>query len=181
MNAICISLQDMTMDPIHISEKPTLHPDCCCPISIPLIRLLSSMILSVRGMTISISSGSGLLEALLLRENYRINIHGIEVANSINRYLPDERMQPVHGTWDLSHAAKDAIAWLFVYPRDLGLIKKYIQAYGEGAVEHIIWIGPLADLAEIDVVLQESSWCQRSATSIGNDSVVLFVTQPGKQ
>ena len=161
------------MDLPQLSESVTLYSDCCCPLSKPLIFTLASSLPSQPGLIISIGSGSGLFEAYLLRESCQLNIHGVEVSGSINRYLPNERMHLVRGTWDLASLAKDALVWMFVYPRDLLIIKRYFQVYGMGAVRRIIWIGPLADLEELETVLSMEGWDIGPAKSIGHSSAVL--------
>ncbi len=58
-------------------------------------------------------------------------------------------METVNGTWDLYNSAHDAGSWIFVYPREAGLVNKYAQTFGQGSTKRVIWIGPLADLREI--------------------------------
>jgi len=161
------------MDHLQLSDRPTLYPDCCCSISRGLIQTLLFILPSDPELTISVGCGSGLLEALLLRESPKFNLHGVEVSSSVNRYLPEERMQLVPGTWALASSARDASAWIFVYPREVQLIKKYIQSYGKGVVRQIIWIGPLADREEVETMLLEQGWNTETTQSIGHGSVIL--------
>ena len=161
------------MDTPQLSGYPTLYPDCCCPISDVLIQMLASILPSDPDLTFSIGSGSGLLEALLLRESSYLNIHAVEVSADLNKYLPEERMQLVRGTWDLASSARQAATWLFVYPRDLELIRKYIQLYGNGGLRQIIWIGPQADLQEVEAILHQWAWIESELESIGHGSVML--------
>ena len=154
-------------------KVPTLHPDCCCPLSTTLIDGLVGILKSNPGWTLSIGSGSGLLEAFLLHHSPPVNVHAVEVSTAINKYLPDERLQIVRGTWDLASVAKDATAWMFVYPREIELIRKYIRAYSR-QVRQIIWLGPLADRDEVKEVLLSESWnLQGTVKSIGHGSCML--------
>ncbi len=161
------------MDHLQLSDRPTLYPDCCCSISRGLIQTLLSILPSDPELTLSVGSGSGLLEALLLRQSRKLNVHGVEVSSSVNKYLPEERTQLVAGTWALASSAKDASAWIFVYPREVQLIEKYIQSYGKGIVRQIIWIGPLADREEAETTLLEEGWNAETIQSIGHGSVIL--------
>lgn len=106
----------------------------------------------------SIGSGSGLLEALLLHEEPQLNIYGVEVSSAVNKYLLKERLRLVNGTWDLSSLAKTASTWIFVYPRDVSLVKKYAQTFGEDAVRQVVWIGPLSDFKECEAVFLGPDW-----------------------
>lgn len=93
----------------------------------------------------SIGSGYGLLEALLRKAPYSVDIIGVEVEPSPNRYLPEDAHRSVHGSRFLEPLAADAVMWLFVYPRRPGLLLEYLAQYGTGCVEKIVWIGPQAD------------------------------------
>ena len=155
-----------------LPEKSTLLPHCCCPISTSLIRKLASSLPLDPELTLSIGCGSGFAEAHLLRENPRLNLHGLEVSEGINKYLPEERMQIVRGTWDIASSAKDASAWMFIFPREIGLIGRYIQSQGDGKVKHIVWIGPLADCNEVKVVLLKHHWRQGAVEHIGLGSAL---------
>jgi hypothetical protein len=90
----------------------------------------------------SLGSGFGLLEALLLDSRHVI---GVEVKPSPNRHLPSTNHHTVHGSRFLDALAGEAAAWLFVYPRRVGLVDEYLAEYGSRAVQQIVWIGPQAD------------------------------------
>jgi hypothetical protein len=96
-------------------------------------------------LTLSIGSGFGLLEALLLAEPYHSHVVGVEVEPSSNMYLPATHHRVVYGTRFLEPLAAEASAWLFVYPRRVGLIDEYISQFGTGRVKQIVWVGPQAD------------------------------------
>ena len=155
-----------------LSDIAVLYPDCCCPISKSLIITLASSLAVNPDTVVSIGSGSGLLEAFLLQQSRHLDIYGVEVSGSINRYLPDVNMHIVRGTWDLSSLAQDAAIWIFVYPRDIQIIRRYFQLYGTGSVRRIIWIGPLADLQELEIALCIEGWKNGTLELIGHDSAM---------
>lgn len=138
------------MQPPQLSNTAVHYPDCCSSLSIPLISKLASLLPPDPALILSIGSGTGLLEALLLQHQSTINLRTVEVTKDVNKYMPEDLMRAVNGSWGLCHLAKEAAAWMFVYPRDVGLIKKYAQAFGQGSASTIIWIGPVADLQEVE-------------------------------
>ena len=118
-------------------------------------------------LTLSIGSGSGLLEHLLMSEAYSPNIHAVEISQEVNKYLSDERMQIVNGSWELSRTAKDAHAWLFVYPREVQLVKDYFRTYGDKQVGIVIWIGPMADVPDYQSLSVGGQWHEVSISQSG--------------
>ncbi len=126
--------------PIHLS-------DCCSSLSKSIIKRLASLLPSDPALTLSIGSGTGLLEALLLHQRPTLDLKAVEVPVANNKYLPADRVQIVNGYRDLCNLAADASAWMFVYPRDAWLLREYVQAFGtqRQKCELIIWIGPRAD------------------------------------
>ena len=142
-----------------LSDVAAHHPDCCSSLSKTLIAKIASLLPTKLGLALSIGSGAGLLEALLLDYRPTINLRAVEVSNDVNKYLPEDLMETVNGTWDLCNSAHDAGSWIFVYPREADLIKKYAQVFGQGSIKQVIWIGPLADLQEIqDTYLPSAIW-----------------------
>jgi hypothetical protein len=135
----------LTPLPSLLPEKPAVHPGCCLALSAPLLVHLVPLLAPSPRLTLSIGSGYGLLEALLLAEPYRLNIVGVEVQPSSNRYLPASHHRTVSGSRFLEPLAAESATWLFVYPRRVGLVDEYIAAYGDGDVETVVWIGPTAD------------------------------------
>lgn len=99
-------------------------------------------------MTLSIGSGSGVLEALLLHKHPELDLKAVEVPTSNNKYMPADRLEIVNGCRDLCDLAADASAWMFVYPRDVWLLREYVRAFGGQKCHLIIWIGPRADQLE---------------------------------
>jgi hypothetical protein len=134
-----------------LTQTPKAHPGCCLALSAPLIAYLHSLLPSAPQLVLSIGSGFGLLEALLLASPPTLlHIIGVEVDPSPNVYLPPSNHRTVYGTRFLEPLAGEATTWLFVYPRRVGLVNEYLTKYGEGSVKHIIWIGPRADWDDYD-------------------------------
>lgn len=132
-----------------LTEYSPIHlPDCCSSLSVPFLKLLASLLPSDSGLTLSIGSGTGLLEALLLHQRPTLDLKAVEVPTSNNKYMPADRIQIVSGYRDLCNLAADAKAWMFVYPSDVWLLQEYVQAFGGQKCHLIIWIGPRADQLE---------------------------------
>lgn len=146
------------MDLPELSECPSLHHDCCTSLSTKFVSRLASILPGSPALTLSIGSGSGLLEALLLNQRCDIRIQGVEVSSSVNSYLAKESICVVNGTWDLCPLAKEAKVWMFCYPKDIGLIGKYAQAFEESSTGFCIWIGPIADFYELEGQISLSTW-----------------------
>jgi len=128
-----------------LADKPAVHPGCCLALSAPLLAHLAALLGPSSNLILSIGSGYGLLEALLLAEPHCLDIVGVEVQPSSNRFLPASHHHTVSGSRFLDPRAAESAAWLFVYPRRVGLVDEYIAAYGDGTVERMVWIGPTAD------------------------------------
>ena len=129
-------------------HSPTHLPDCCSSLSVSLLKHLASLLPPDPALTLSIGSGSGLLEALLLYQRPAVDLKAVEVPTTNNKYMPTDRFQTVNGYRDLCDSAADASAWMFVYPRDVWLLREYVQAFGGQKCHLIIWIGPRADQLE---------------------------------
>lgn len=169
---LCFSFP--TLLPLHLHPPPTMelpqlsddalrYPDFCLSISTGLVHLLSSILNSCTAdhqptLVLSVGSGSGLLEAHLDAHwsedpDCHIAIEGVEVratddAKSVNKYLPEDRQSTVRGTWEVSPRLGQAGALMFVYPREPGLVAKYIQTVQEipnGPLTIAVWLGPKAD------------------------------------
>jgi hypothetical protein len=125
-----------------ISVIPRHHPDCCLSISTKLIQQLGHL-QPPNSSIISIGSGSGLLETLLQQQFPKIGVVGLEVNDSINKYLSPENFISVRGTWDVYDKALEADTWLFVYPRSPVLIEQYLKL--ETVPRTIVWLGPKRD------------------------------------
>ncbi|KZM26667.1 uncharacterized protein EKO05_0008802 [Ascochyta rabiei] len=138
-----------TPTPPQLTDRPTLYAGCCLALSKPLVAHVHSLLPPAPALTLSIGSGFGLLEAHLAAAPYHARIVGVEVEPSPNTYLPAARHRIVHGTRFLEPLAAEASAWLFVYPRRVGLVDEYLAAHGRVSesrrVHVIVWIGPQAD------------------------------------
>jgi hypothetical protein len=172
-----------------ISSVASQLPDCCLSISTKLLDILIQEVLSSSGhklrtgTILSIGSGSGLLEALLLdrlqAENIATNdivnagtlgkrdlsVIGVEVyqaeGDPINKYLPEQAVATVRGTYSLSPLVSEGgvCALLFVYPRQKRLVAEYVEQVvkGKTSCDVILWLGPLADWTEFESCLKGSS------------------------
>lgn len=136
--------EDLSTPP-QLTTRPSIYPGCCLALSAPLVARLHSLLPPAPALTISIGSGFGLLEALLLAAPFYTNVVGVEVEPSPNAYLPNARHRTVYGTRFLEPLAAEALAWLFVYPRRVALVQEYMAAYGHERVQMMVWIGPQAD------------------------------------
>ncbi|KAJ0425713.1 hypothetical protein BJY00DRAFT_307856 [Aspergillus carlsbadensis] len=146
----------MTLPPL--SQTPNLFPNCCLSLSTPLLTHLASLLPTNPHFTLSIGSGSGLLEALITSHHHDVHAEGVEVNSSVNSYIEEQDMNVVTGTWDLCSRAAQAKAWMFVYPREPKLVKRYIEVYGKGEVEKILWLGPKVDWGDYEGCFEQSGF-----------------------
>lgn len=154
-----------------LTEQPTTWPDCSLSLSTKLMARLTSCIQeafrphdshhleSDPDYVLSIGSGSGLLEAHLQSwwstRGLNVQIHGVEVRGADyttpNRYLLWNNRSTVRGTWELSSTRLHlAHVLVFVYPRQVDLVKKYLDEAARGknghrSVRGVIWLGPRND------------------------------------
>ncbi|KAL5356110.1 hypothetical protein BJX96DRAFT_171301 [Aspergillus floccosus] len=145
-----------------LSTSPQMFSNCCVAISSTLISNLTSILPQKPGFTISIGSGSGLLEALITHCHPNVRVEGVEVNSSVNRYLPEEDIHVVGGTWGLHSRVSQAQAWMFVYPREPKLVNKYLDTYGDQIVGIIVWLGPRVDWADYEPCFRESPFSKMS-------------------
>jgi hypothetical protein len=132
-----------------LTNDPKLYSGCCLALSTPLVKHIRSLLPPLPAVTLSIGSGFGLLEAFLLASPPpSLRVVGVEVEPSSNQYLDAVHHRTVQGTRFLEPLAAVATTWLFVYPRRVGLVSEYMDAYGRDKVEHIVWVGPQADWDE---------------------------------
>jgi hypothetical protein len=143
-----------------LSPSPKRFPDCCLGISSTLIAHLISILPKKPSFTLSVGSGSGLLEALIAHHDEKASVQGVEIGSTVNRYIAEEDMNVVIGGWGLCSAAQQATAWMFVYPRDPKLLKKYIDTYGDRPVELIVWLGPKVDWPDYEPQFCQSSFSE---------------------
>ncbi|KAK1232314.1 hypothetical protein PQX77_004565 [Marasmius sp. AFHP31] len=135
-----------------LTSEPQSHPDSCLSFSLPLLRAIHGLLPAAPDLTLSIGSGSGLVESLLqsITEPYTLNLVGVEVMPSPNKYLPPTSHRCVQGTWALDPLSKTAKAWLFVYPKRVGLIEEYLNAHRTNGLQTVMWIGPRRDWDEFN-------------------------------
>lgn len=147
-----------------ISAHPIRYPQSCACISLPLLAFLNNVLPHPPCLTLSVGSGSGLLEATLLKQYparagaIPVSFLGIEVTTAegsqpVNRFLPEPNVVTVPGTWAVVGELVEAEALLFVYARQSGLIQKYLEAGKK--VETVVWIGPRCDLEEMTGPLRD--------------------------
>lgn len=139
-----------------ISSTPSVYAGCCLGISQALISYLCSLLPDPPTTVLSIGSGYGLLEALMLAEHPETIIIGVEVQPSSNQYLPPANHRSVVGTRFLDPLAADAEAWLFVYSKRVGLVDEYVNEYSRGRLKTIVWAGPKADWEDYATCFEDS-------------------------
>ena len=132
------------------ATSPLHFPDCCSSIIKSFIGRLASLLPPHPALTLSIGSGTGLLEALLLHQRPTLDLKAVEVPTTNNKYISPDRLHIVNGYRDLCNWAAHARAWMFVYPRDAWLLQKYAHTFGNAECQLIIWIGPKADQLKKD-------------------------------
>jgi hypothetical protein len=137
-----------------LTTTPTAYSGCCLALSAPFLTHLASLLPPAPALTLSIGSGFGLLEALLLAPPYPSHMIGVEVHPSPNKYLPATHHRTVYGTRFHEPLATEAACWMFVYPRRVGLVQEYMSECGEGCVEMVVWIGPRADWEEYEACFE---------------------------
>ncbi|KAJ5774724.1 hypothetical protein N7457_009620 [Penicillium paradoxum] len=145
-----------------LASSPKRFPDCCLGISSTLITHITALLPKQPGFTISIGSGSGLVEALISHCDKDVTVAGVEVDSTINRYIAEEDMNVVSGGWGLCSAAQQAAAWMFVYPRDPKLITKYLDTYGDRNVDLVVWLGPRVDWPDYEPRFCQSPFSELS-------------------
>ena len=148
----------MMKTPPDLSDQSTSNPDCCLFLSLTLLKTITQLLPPAPALTLSIGSGTGLLEALLLHTRPELCLQGVEISAGINQYLDCDNLVVLKGTWHLCGAAADATAWIFVYPRDVSLLRRYLEDFGNEAVRLIIWLGPKADLSTFGDAIRTPSW-----------------------
>lgn len=156
-----------TLELPSLQDAPVRHPNCCLSFSSKLIEILTRILSNTANpdgtsTVLSIGSGSGLLEALLLAHveakddtgDPSFNVEGVEVQQlsgkpPVNRYLPEQAIYTVRGTWDVVSRLQDSdvTALMFVYPRQPALVTEYMKtiARHDHSIQSIVWLGPMAD------------------------------------
>lgn len=139
-----------------LGRQPVHFPDCCAGISWPLMEVLASRLPRHPGLVLSVGSGSGLLEAMLLHAtDHHVNICGVEVAAAVNRHLPPQRVLRVPRSASIHADAMLASSLLFVYPRSAALIARYLD-FIDGALEQLVWLGHRNDWPDAKIIVMRS-------------------------
>lgn len=160
-----------------LTNTPLRHPDCCVSLSSTLLHTITaSLCESIQsGLVLSVGSGTGLLEALLFSmwtsfpasQTTNLLIRGVEVMGSANsafhspnKYLTEQCLDTVKGTWAVSSLVNHATALMFVYPRSTDVVRLYIQEAGvfSAPLHVVLWLGPICDWAEFKPCFTDKSW-----------------------
>lgn len=158
-----------------LTGDPTVYPGCCLALSTTLVTHIHALLPPTPDVTLSIGSGFGLLEALLMTKTPMPQVLGVEVHPSPNKYLPASNHCAVHGSRFLEPLAGRATTWLFIYPRRVGLINEYLAEYGTQRVEKIIWAGPKADWDDYKDCFIGWQLTVQSADAVGGKAWELIV------
>lgn len=142
-----------------LQEEASKYYGSCTFISPSLINALRSLLPRKPGLTLSIGSGIGLVEAFTIQhDSHLIECVEVPALREERKYVDEASMHYVRGTWDTSDRARDAVAWLFLFPRDPVLITKYVERYIHGGLRSILWIGPAGDAAEMRTAVQDPAF-----------------------
>lgn len=130
-----------------LTKQPSRYPGSCIFLSTDVVGLFCSAIPPKPSMTLSVGSGTGLLEAIVGKAKPTCTIECVEVESlrTEGKYVAQNRFHYVQGTWATCQRAQYASMWLFVFPRDPKLLKKYVDLNGDGQVRSILWLGPRED------------------------------------
>lgn len=150
---------------------PQLHDEpinlscCCSSLSSRLITNLGSLLPHSRALTLSVGSGSGVLEALLTKEYPDLHIIGVEVDVGVNDFLPPEKFCTVSWTGAVHGLVEHAEALLFVYPRDWTLVRRYLAAVHGLLVA--VFVLPQADLDVLTGLISAAGGLQETILGAG--------------
>lgn len=165
-----------------LTTSPTAYSGCCLALSRQLLDFLQTVLPSQPSLILSIGSGFGLLEALLVAEPYSLRAVGVEVEPSSNVYLPVANHRVVHGSRFLEPMAAEATTWLFVYPRRVGLVHEYLAEYRGRSVRKIVWAGPKADWDDYEDCFASWQVDVHSADEVGGraSELIAVATRTGE-
>ncbi|EQB53658.1 hypothetical protein CGLO_06598 [Colletotrichum gloeosporioides Cg-14] len=171
-----------------LTDFPQTIPDSCLSLSIPLLSALHALLPPAPTLTLSIGSGTGLVEALLqsLPDAAPLNLVSVEVAPSPNKYHHPHRTVP--GTWAVEDLARETAAWLFVYPKQVALVREYMRLFVEGpGPEVVVYVGPRMDWGDFGGVLDGGGrevevWGEERMEDVGGRGweVVAVVRRTGR-
>ena len=169
-----------------LGDVPAHFADCCVALSRPLIQAIADRLPKAPATTLSIGSGSGLLESLLLQyrdavgEETFLDLHGVEVPTCVNKYLPEDRLLRVPSTNSVYHDAMFASALIFVYPRQVSLLAQYLDACLNGVLEKILWLGHRSDWVDTEKLISTAfgSIEYFEDSGIAEYEVLVIATEP---
>lgn len=140
-----------------VGDEPRQFAGCCLAISKPLLQALASTLPRDPDLILSVGCGSGFLEGLLLQMlPGELNLFGVEVPSAGCDYLPAGRVIKVPGTRALHSDAMIASCLMFVYPRVPELVASYVNAFADGALEKLVWLGHRSDWADSEKIMHDS-------------------------
>lgn len=140
-----------------VDDEPQQFAGCCLAISKPLLQILLATLPRRPDLILSVGSGSGLLEGMLLHlSRDELNLFGVEVPSCNCAYLSPEQVLRVTGTRSLHPDAILASVLMFVYPRVASLIASYVEACADGALEKMVWLGHRSDWADCEKTIHDS-------------------------
>jgi len=140
-----------------VDDEPQQFAGCCLAISKPLLETLLTTLPRGPDLVLSVGSGSGLLEAMLLQMSRDdLNLFGVEVPSCDCAYLSSQQVLRVTGTRSLHPDAILASVLMFVYPRVASLIASYIDACADGALEKLVWLGHRSDWVDCEAIIKDS-------------------------
>ena len=144
----------------NLTEEPAHYADCCPAVSKHLIKTLADRLPLSPALILSVGSGTGLLERMLLQAGEAcgrpIDVYGVEVTSCSNVHLPRDRVLEVPSTTSVSEKLMLASTLMFVYPRQRSLIEKYLDASVGGTLEQVVWLGPRNDYPDAGELLLAS-------------------------
>lgn len=169
-----------------LGDVPAHFADCCVALSRPLVQAIADRLPKAPATILSIGSGSGLLESLLLQ--YRdtigdetfLDLYGVEVPTCVNKYLPEDRLLRVPSTHSVYHDAVFASTLIFVCPRQVNLLAQYLNACLNGALEKVLWLGHRSDWMDMEKVISTAfgSIEYFEDPGIAEFEVLVIATQP---
>ena len=163
-----------------LGDKPRFYGDCCAGISWGLLESLAARLPTEPALVLSVGSGSGRLESILLVATHEnVNVVGVEVPPCENVHLPDTRLLRVPCTASLHPNAWLASTLMFVYPRNTSLVHSYLEAFGNGALEQIVWLGPRSDASDVELILKDMFYkIEEIQRGIADHELLVFATLP---
>lgn len=162
-----------------LTAQPHQFNGCCMALSTGLIDLLAEVLPNAPALTLSVGSGTGLLEALLQSRHSCLNIEGVEVSHRVNTFLSEERFNVVTGTWATSERAADASAILFIYPRKPELVRQYVHGFANKNCHVFIWLGPKADWIDFAPAFDGLSQHEISTEAVAAYESIVICYSPG--